>query len=481
MLRPVVLLLKLAKLLRHKMPVKNNNKKTNPHMKTMVKSSRLFKGLLMAGLLAGPMLAFNAMAQTREDIAWSPLDINTDGSGNQYAYWDDANNWAGGVVPVVYDTNQANTFYNATYNSTVACVVTNNTQITAVGSLMCGFGGAGTLDIENGAQFQAGFSFGGTWTGIGYVAGPGTLIVGPGSDFTCAQHLWVGQGTADQGTVIINGGTLHIPGGELGVSWNGIGGTNYITITNGGSLYLRDWSPQTLGYPGNNGNETISNYGIMDIGANSKVVITNNALSYMNTLETNGQLIAFEGLGTISAVYNPANNTTVLTALAPAGADTPVFSLQPSNSVVLLGGTATLTAAASPATGYQWLFNGVPLANGSGISGTTTATLTIANFTAAETGNYTVTATNSAAASDQDRNFASSQAASLSANSFNLYPVITINGVNGSTYLVQYATSLTPPVAWNTLATVTAGAGPIQVVDTASPLSLQRFYRVIPQ
>jgi hypothetical protein len=302
------------------------------------------------------------------------------------------------------------------------------------------------------------------------------LIVEPGADFTCASHLWVGNGINNQGTVIINGGTAHVLQ-QLGVSWNGIGGTNHIFITNGASLYLNQWASSTLGYPGN----TITNIGIMDIGANSQVVITNNNLSFMNILITNHQLIAFEGLGTISAVYNPSANITVLTGLAPAGADTPVFSLQPSNSVVLLGGTATLTAAASPATGYQWLFNGVPLANGGGISGATTANLTIANFTAAETGNYTVTATNTAAASQNDRNYATSQAVSLSADSFNLYPVITINGVNGSTYLVQYATSLTPPVTWNTLATVTAGAGPLQVVDTGSPLSLQRFYRVIPQ
>lgn len=432
------------------------------------------KGLPLAGLLA--LLAIgNANAQTREDIQWSPLDTYTDGSGNTYAYWDDLNNWQGGIVPVVLDTNQANTYYNAAYNSTVICVVTNNTQVTGIGQLMCGFGGAGTLDVENGAHFQAGFCFGGQWTGIGFIAGPGTLIVGPGSDFTCASHLWVGQGTANQGTVIINGGTLHIPNGQLGVSWNGIGGTNYIYITNGASLYLSQWASQTLGEPG-----TPGNIGIMDIGANSKVVITNNALSYMNTLITNNQLIAFEGApgASISAVYNPGNNTTVLTALAPPGPGTPVFSLQPSNAIVKLGGTATFTAAASPATGYQWEFNGLPLTDGNGISGSQTATLTIANFNAAETGSYDVVATNSAASSS-DRSFSTSDTATVTGQSFNLFPVITINGINGSAYVSQFAASLSGP--WTSFATNTAGAGPIQVVDTTSPLSMAKFYRVIQQ
>jgi hypothetical protein len=217
----------------------------------------------------------------------------------------------------------------------------------------------------------------------------------------------------------------------------------------------------------------------MDIGANSRVVITNNQLGFMHTLITNGQLIAFEGTGTIQAVYNPSANITVLTGLAPAGPDTPVFSLQPSAAVVPLGGTATFTAAASPATGYQWLFNSAPLADGNGISGSHTANLTISNLNIAETGIYSVVATNANPISQQDRNFASSQGVSLSADSFNLYPVITVNGVNGNTYVVQYANSLTPPVTWIGLSTNTVGAGPLQVVDTASPLSMKRFYRVI--
>ena len=458
------------------MPTRIININRNPHMKRKKNSYQPFKSLLLAGLLAGPMLAFNAMAQTREDIAWSPLDTAIDENGNTFAYWDDGNNWAGGVVPVLVDPNVANTYYCAGYNSTVFCIVTNTTQVTEVGQLFCGFGGPGTLVISNNAHFQAGFVFGSQYTGIGFNGGPGTLIVEPGADFTCDSHLWVGNGLNNQGTVIINGGTAHVLQ-QLGVSWNGIGGTNYIYITNGASLYLAQWASSTLGYPGN----TITNIGIMDIGANSQVVVTNNQLSFMNLLITNHQLIAFEGLGTISAVYNPSANITVLTGLAPAGSDTPVFSLQPSNSIVALGGTATLTAAASPATGYQWLFNSAPLADGNGISGSKTATLTIANFSAAEAGNYTVTATNTGAASQNDRNYATSQPVSVSADSFNLYPVITVNGVNGNTYISQYATSLTPPVVWTSFSTNTIGAGALQVVDTASPLSMQRFYRVIQQ
>ncbi|HXI72648.1 MAG TPA: immunoglobulin domain-containing protein [Verrucomicrobiae bacterium] len=436
----------------------------------------MFKSLLLTGLLAGPMLAYNAMAASREDDHWSPSNVFTDVHGNQAAYWNDPANWGLLVVPVVVDTNAVSTFYNAAFDSAaVICVVTNDTQ---VGQIMCGFGGGGVLEIDHG-QLQAGFSgFGDSWTGIGFVAGPGTLIVNPGADFTGAGHIWVGQNNTI-GTVVVNGGTIHVPGGEFGIGWNGNPGvTNYCYVTNGGSVYMRDWSAQTLGAP-----QQVGSFGYMDIGANSKVVITNNALTItfggvnaMNYVITNHQLVAFEGNGTISAVYNPAANITVLTALPPAGPTTPVFSLNPSNAVVGLGSTLNLTSAASPATGYQWMFNSVPLANGGGVSGATTANLTIANFSAAQTGIYSVVATN-AAASPNDRSYTTSTSASVSADSFTLDPVITINGVNGTTYVSQSAPSVSGP--WTSFSTNTAGAGPIFVIDTTSPLSTAKFYRVI--
>jgi hypothetical protein len=445
-------------------------------MNQMMNPSRMVKSLLLAGLLAGPMLAFNVTAANREDDHWSPADVFTDVNGNQAAAWNDPNNWSELVVPLVVDTNAANpTFFNAAFDSAaVICAVTNDTQ---VGQLMCGFGGGGVLEIYSGANFQAGFSvIGDSWTGIGFVAGPGTLIIDPGADVTLGGHLWCGQGPT-QGTVVVNGGTLHIPAGELGVSWNGNPGyTNYIYVTNGASVYLRDWASQTLGQSGANNNGSKGNIGIMVIGDSSQVVITNNALSYLPVLFASNQLVNAEAGGTIQAVYNPSANITILTALPPVGPTTPQFTLNPSNAIVGLGGTATLTASALPATGYQWMFNSAPLANGSGVSGATTATLTIANFSAAETGVYSVVATN-AAASPSDRPSTLSASATVSADSFNLYPVVTINGVNGSTYVSQYATSVNGP--WTSFSTNTAGAGPILVIDTTSPLSMKRFYRVI--
>jgi len=68
------------------------------------------------------------------------------------------------------------------------------------------------------------------------------------------------------------------------------------------------------------------------------------------------------------------------------------FTTQPVSQTVAAGGSVTLTAAASGATGIQWQRNGVTLA------GATNATLTVSNVGSAETGLYTAATTGGSAA-----------------------------------------------------------------------------------
>jgi hypothetical protein len=441
-------------------------------------STRNLKALLAASLLAGPVLAFNTLAQNRLDDVWAPADIATDSGGNSYAFFNDTNNWSLGYAPFDPDTNVANTFVNAAFNDAagaiIPCVVTNDTE---VGQLMCGFSGFGELVITNGANFRAGFSYG-QWTGIGFVgSGSGTLVVAKGSSFTCASHLWVGQG-ATQGTVIIDGGTISIPnpGSQLGVAWNGTGGTSYITLTNGGKLYLSTWASSTLGAPGN----TTGAKGIMNLADNGcTVIITNNYTSYFAVLTNNAQLLAYGGQGTIAWTYNAAQNITIISAVAPVNPHTPIISAQPASEIVASGGTATFHVGISNVpVDYQWLFNGNPITDGNGISGSKTDTLTIAGVQQANIGGYSVVATNSSTHAE----FVLSGTATLTATAINLYPVVTVNGIPGNTYVTEYTTSLTPPVVWTPFATNTVGSfAPLYVVDTSTPLKVARFYQVIQQ
>src|SRR5665213_325955 len=443
-------------------------------MKRMVKSTRLVKSLLLAGLLAAPTLAFHAMA-AESDNHWSTQNVLDDGNG-PYAYFNDPGNWDAAVVPGY--TNDAGAYIRVmdsqATGSHVTCIITNSMNLYQI---MIGAGNGGDVVISNGAVVTAGVGmFGGPnqWTGVGFPNGPSTLTIGPGSSLTCGDHLWLGQGDADGGpnSVIVDGGTLTV-NGQLGVSWNGGPGTNYLIIKNGGTVNEHSWSAnQSFGQPANSGN-----VGVLNIADNtSHLVINGNQTGSFNYFVTNGNFLAYGGLGTITYNYNPSLNVSTVSAVAPVDANTPIFSVQPTNTIVGLGAPATLHALVSNVSvNYGWLLNSVLLTDGGGISGSHTATLTIASITSANVGNYSVVATNQNFATE----FTLSTTAALSADSFNLYPVITINGVPGDTYVVQYATSLTPPVTWTPFATNILG-GPIQyVIDTGSPLSMQRFYRVV--
>ncbi|HVU07681.1 MAG TPA: immunoglobulin domain-containing protein [Verrucomicrobiae bacterium] len=420
------------------------------------------------------------MAFTYTDVTWSPLDIYQDANGNSYAYWDDPNNWSGGVVPS--GTNASGLWYaihlQTPPDAPVACWVTNTTvcgRIATDGNPGNDLN-AGILVVTNEANVPGGITLTAgfpepSWTGFGFPNGPGTLYVGPGCTVNLGQHLWVGNGVGNQGSVTIDGGILNLPNGQLGVGWNG--GTNYLTLTNGAKLFLSQWASQTLGAPGN-----ASGFGILNLADNqSSVVVTNNQTGYFQTLTNNHQLVSYGGLGQVTWSYNPGLNITTIGSVAPANPNTPVISTQPVNAVVSMGGTASFNVQISNvAVTYQWLFNGNPLTDGNGISGSQTATLTITGVQQANIGNYSVLATNSSTHVD----FIQSSTVGLSTSGINLYPVITINGVPGGTYVTSYATSVNG--TYTPFATNTANSfAPFYVVDTSSPLSVTRFYKTVQQ
>ncbi len=333
--------------------------------------------------------------------------------------------------------------------------------------------GGGDVAITNGAQVTAGMGLGGgptQWTGLGFPGGPSSLYIGPGCSLSCGDHLWIGNGNINStGTLIVDGGTLHVQG-QFGLGWNGFAGTtNYATIKNGGHIFMNQWGGGTLGQGGS--------IGILNIADNSSLVTINgNVTGNFASLTNSHQLIAYGGAGLISWSYNPGNNTTTIIAVAPVNPNTPVFSAQPTNTIVAAGAPATLHALVSNVpVNYGWMLNNVAVTDGGGISGSHTANLTIASVTGANIGNYICVATNQNVASE----FTLSTTASLTTDAFGINPVITINGVVGDTYVVQYATSLTPPVNWTPFATNTLGT-PIQyVIDLNASLGTQRFYRVV--
>ena len=77
-----------------------------------------------------------------------------------------------------------------------------------------------------------------------------------------------------------------------------------------------------------------------------------------------------------------------------ARAQAPVITTQPASQSVDIGTTATLSVVATNATGYQWYQGTTALTDGGDLSGSLTATLTITNAQAADSGNFTVVVSN---------------------------------------------------------------------------------------
>lgn len=91
------------------------------------------------------------------------------------------------------------------------------------------------------------------------------------------------------------------------------------------------------------------------------------------------------------------NNFGAVTSLTAVVWTPPIITNAPAASVAF-GSNAVLSVGVEGTTplSYQWSFNGTPLTDGGQISGSATATLTIANFQPADMGNYSVTVANQA-------------------------------------------------------------------------------------
>jgi outer membrane protein assembly factor BamB/subtilisin family serine protease len=145
-----------------------------------------------------------------------------------------------------------------------------------------------------------------------------------------------------------------------------------------GTIYFGDYDSQLYAV---NPNGTLQRVYSTALLIRSSPVIANNRLYFGST---DGKLYAFNlGQNAAGSVWPMFQQNATHTARAVSG--TPVITTQSQSQIAPLGGTLTLSVAASgTVTGYQWSQNGVA------ISGATGPTLTTINVTAAAAGTYTV-------------------------------------------------------------------------------------------
>jgi hypothetical protein len=160
----------------------------------------------------------------------------------------------------------------------------------------------------------------------------------------------------------------------------------------------------------------------------------------------------------------------MVTGVAPT---IPNITNQPAHVTVSAGANATFTVGVSNPSGvtYQWQRGGTNLVNGGNISGATATTLTVSGVTSGDVGHYRVHATN-------PQGTANSLDATLAIVGIGFYPAVTINGLVGDTYRVDYATALAP-ATWIPLSTNVLVTSPQVVTDSTSPGNNTRFYRAV--
>ena len=210
-----------------------------------------------------------------------------------------------------------------------------------------------------------------------------------------------------------------LPGYDLSTGWGSPNGANLINalVSPGDSLQINPglgfaangptagpFAPASQGYTLKNTSASTMNWSLV------------NTSSWLNVSTTGGQI-------------KPGGAVAALTAsLAPAAAGLPVgtytatvwftngntgfgqsrvFTLQvtnfpvaitqqPTNQSLLVGGSASFVVGATGSRlNYQWLKNGLPMADGDHVSGSATASLIISNASVADAAVYSVLVTNS--------------------------------------------------------------------------------------
>jgi hypothetical protein len=216
-------------------------------------------------------------------------------------------------------------------------------------------------------------------------------------------------------------------------------------------------------------NQTACNYTISP-GTNDLLI---------GTAYTDGAQVLFPLAGRIDepAIYSRALSAAEIQAIYNAGSVgkgfSPKVTRQPRDLVGYWGASITFTVAAAgaPPLIYQWQKGSAP------ITGATGASLVLTNLQATDAGNYSVVITN-------DYGSITSSNAYLTVNpagvSLALYSGITIDGVVGLTYGIQYSTNLSNTNGWQGLANVTLSVPTMLWFDTQPANQPSRYYRVVP-
>jgi uncharacterized repeat protein (TIGR03803 family) len=158
--------------------------------------------------------------------------------------------------------------------------------------------------------------------------------------------------------------------------------------------------------------------------------------------------------------------------------DPPNIMAQPLGQRVVLGGSVSFNVSVSGTAPfrYQWRFKGINLLNA------TNALFAIQAVGATNTGNYSVIATNLAGSVTSSNAFLTVIVPpTLALQLWSGYPLLDLNGMLSSNFVVQYSTDLAGTNWMNLLSLTNLSASPYPFLDPAGCGEPARFYRAFMQ
>jgi YVTN family beta-propeller protein len=318
--------------------------------------------------------------------------------------------WPGSVTVIDGATNATSTIaLDRSANAIAVNPATNRVYVAAeYYSAMVNFGEM--FEIDGTANVATPISSGSGWDGFAVNSATNRIYAAerpPDDSVESVNGVLAIDGATDTTTII--------PVGVNPVGIAGNEGTNTYYVADGGSSFDRD-VPRTVTVIDGATNATstiaVGDY-IAAIAADpvaNKVYVANGYIGGVTVIDgvsnSTRTVLDSNAVNPSSIAVNPvtnkvyvanagSGNVTVIDGAIPGA---PTFESEPRSQAINAGGAVVfnaVAAATSPST-CQWYFNGAPLSDGAGISGSAESTLYLGDATPADTGVYQCVATNSA-------------------------------------------------------------------------------------
>ena len=236
--------------------------------------------------------------------------------------------------------------------------------------------------------------------------------------------------------------------------------TNYASST--ATFTVTAISPESLKYQWQKNGTNLTNGGNIS-GA------TNSTLTIANVSDADAAIYT-------AVVSDPYSGVTTSNATLTVN-DSLIIVTQPLSQTVGTGSRVTFTATAYgvPPFVFQWSFSQTPI--GSPTSGTNVSSLTLTNVGTNQAGNYTVQVFNgSGSLTSSNAVLTVIQPPTLALQILAGYPVLSLSGTLGNSFMVQYSTNLAA-TNWANLSLINLTSNPFQFLDPSGFGQPARFYR----